>query len=87
MAKWVTEQLEALLVQLNEVPYTDDRDNKQLTILMNGFMRINNQAMDKAASKSKQQIENISVEDFSEESLALNEDASADELTRLRPIK
>ena len=89
MAKWVTEQLEALLVQINEVPYTDERDKKQLSILMNGFMKINNQAMDNAAVKTKKQMRGWSLDDAAakEKKKKEMEDSTADELTRLRPIR
>ena len=99
MAKWVTEQLEALLQQINEVPYTDDRDRRQLTILMNGFMRLNNKAMDNAAVKTRSQMRGWSLDEASQEKPATVEnkskasnkskkdDSAADELTRLRPIR
>ncbi len=89
MAKWVTEQLEALLVQINEVPYTDEREKKQLSILMNGFMKINNQAMDNAAVKTKKQMRGWSLDDAAEKEKKKKEkeDSTADELTRLRPIR
>lgn len=89
MAKWVTEKLEDLLHQINEVPFTDDRDRKQLSILMNGFMELNNQAMDNAAVKTKSQIRNWDLES----SIKAKQDAKSKkgyknsaELTRLRPI-
>jgi len=89
MAKWVTEKLEELLHQINEVPFTDDRDKKQLSILMNGFMKLNNQAMDNAATKTKSQLRNwdlnSSIKAKKEE--ASKDDEAADELTRLRPIR
>lgn len=90
MAKWVTEQLEALLVQINEVPYTDDRERKQLSILMNGFMKLNNQAMDNAAVKTKKQMRGWSLDEAAAEKPKKKEkaeDSTADELTRLRPIR
>jgi|GEM_PF-3522380 len=90
MAKWVTEQLEALLHQINEVPYTDERDKRQLSILMNGFMKLNNQAMDKAAQKTKKQMRGWSLDEAVEsksEAKDKKEDSAADELTRLRPIR
>ncbi|WP_444997105.1 hypothetical protein [Aliikangiella sp. IMCC44359] len=92
MAKWVTERLEELLHQINEVPYTDDRDRQQLTILMNGFAQLNNEAMGNAATKVKAQLRGWSLDDASEENTSSQEtkrkeDAAADELTRLRPIR
>ncbi|WP_196139465.1 hypothetical protein [Aliikangiella sp. G2MR2-5] len=93
MAKWVTEQLEELLNQINEVPYTDDRDKRQLTILMAGFMRLNNQAMENAAVKTRSQMRGWSLDDAVEEdtkkkkSSGKVEDSTADELTKLRPIR
>jgi hypothetical protein len=92
MAKWVTEQLEALLIQINEVPYTDDRDKRQLTILMNGFMRLNNKAMDNAAAKTRTQMRGWSLEEATEDksdtkSKSKSDNSAADELTRLRPIR
>ncbi|TQV87841.1 hypothetical protein [Aliikangiella coralliicola] len=91
MAKWVTEQLEELLHQINEVPFTDDRDRKQLSILMNGFARLNNAAMEKAATKTRSQMRGWSldgaVEAEAEKKKSKKEDSTADELTRLRPIR
>lgn len=92
MAKWVTEQLEELLAQINEVPYTDDRDKRQLTILMNGFAQLNNRAMDNAATKTKKQMRGWSLDgavDAKEKKKQeeKREDSAADELTRLRPIR
>lgn len=90
MSKWVTEQLEELLTQINEVPYTDDRDRQQLSILMNGFMKINNKAMDNAAVKTKSQLRGWSLDDAAAEEKkkkAKKADDTADELTRLRPIR
>ncbi len=89
MAKWVTEQLEELLVQINEVPYTDDREKRQLTIIMNGFAQLNNKAMDKAATKTRSQMRGWSLDDAvsSKKDSAKKDDDTADELTRLRPIR
>jgi hypothetical protein len=81
MAKWVTEELENLLHQINEVPFTDNREHQQLTILMNGFAQLNNKVMDRAASKTRREFRGWSLESPAEE------DASGDELTRLRPIR
>lgn len=92
MSKWVTEQLEELLHQINEVPYTDERDRKQLSILMNGFAKLNNQAMENAAVKTKSQMRGWSLdgaveEDKKAKQKAKQDDSTADELTRLRPIR
>ena len=90
MAKWVTEQLEELLHQINEVPFTDDRDRKQLSILMNGFAKLNNAAMEKAATKTRSQMRGWSLDGAVEEEAKKKEkkeDSTADELTRLRPIR
>lgn len=92
MAKWVTEHLQELLQQINEVPFTDDRDQRQLSILMHGFAQINNRAMDNAATKTRSQMRGWSldeaVESESKAKKAKNkDDSSGDELTRLRPIR
>lgn len=88
MAKWVTESLEELLQQINEVPYTDDREHKQLTILMNGFAQLNNKAMDKAATKTRKEFRGWSLDDAADNSKKeKKEDSTADELTKLRPIR
>jgi len=91
MSKWVTEQLEELLHQINEVPFTDDRDRRQLTILMNGFAQLNNKAMDNAATKTRSQMRgwnlDEAVESKSSKKKPENDDSTADELTRLRPIR
>ena len=65
MAKWVTKELESLLHQINEVPYTDDREKQQLTILMNGFAQLNNKVMDKAAVKTRKEFRGWSLDDIS----------------------
>lgn len=89
MVKWVTEELEALLQQVNEVPYTDDRERQQLTILMNGFAQLNNKTMDKAAVKTRKEFRGWSLDDAeaSADKSEKKEDGTADELTRLRPIR
>ncbi|MDH5628917.1 MAG: hypothetical protein OEY96_02070 [Gammaproteobacteria bacterium] len=63
MAKWVTEELKTLLDKINEVPYTDDRDRRQLTILMNGFAQMNNKAMDRAAARTRAQLSDWNLDD------------------------
>jgi len=88
MAKWVTEELENLLHQINEVPYTDNREHQQLTILMNGFAQLNNKVMDRAATKTRKEFRGWSLEGSAEvKKAAPKEDNTADELTRLRPIR
>jgi uncharacterized coiled-coil protein SlyX len=95
MAKWVTDKLEELLVQINEVPYTDDREHVQLTILMNGFAKLNSEAMDKAATKTRSQLRGWSLEESVEQAKPAKakskaktaDEAASDELTRLRPIR
>ena len=85
MSKWVTEELENLLHQINEVPYTDTRESQQLTILMNGFAQLNNKAMDNAATKTKKEFRGWTLDDSPGGDK--KEDQTADELTRLRPIR
>jgi len=90
MSKWVTETLEELLQQINEVPYTDNREGQQLTILMNGFAQLNNKAMDKAATKTRKEFRGWSLDDAAKpkpKSKKKLDDSAADELTRLRPIR
>jgi len=93
MAKWVTEELENLLHQINEVPYTDNREGQQLTILMNGFAQLNNKTMDRAATKTRKEFRGWSLDDGVAEPVAAKKpaekknDDAADELTRLRPIR
>jgi len=88
MAKWVTEELENLLHQINEVPYTDNREHQQLTILMNGFAQLNNKVMDRAATKTRKEFRGWSLEGSTKvEKADPKEDNTADELTRLRPIR
>jgi hypothetical protein len=82
MAKWVTEELESLLHQINEVPFTDSREHQQLTILMNGFAQLNNKVMDRAATKTRKEFRGWSLDEAGS-----NEDASNEELIRLRPIR
>jgi hypothetical protein len=89
MAKWVTDKLEELLQQINEVPYTDDRERQQLTVLMNGFAQLNSQAMDKAAIETRKEYRGWSLDSGSSggSSVTKKDDDTADELTRLRPIR
>lgn len=100
MSKWVTESLEKLLHEINEVPYTDNREGQQLSLLMKGFAMINNQAMDKAAVKTRASMRNWdldsatssqSVSDNSNVDVSFDDtqykDNEVDELTRLRPIR
>lgn len=85
MAKWVTEELENLLHQINEVPFTDNREHQQLSILMNGFAQLNNKVMDRAATKTKKEFRGWSLDGSS--NAETKEDSTGDELTRLRPIR
>ena len=88
MSKWVTEELENILKGINEVPYTDDRESQQLTIIMNGFAQLNNKVMDKASAKTKKAFRGWNLDaEKGPIGEASHEDASADELTRLRPIR
>jgi hypothetical protein len=89
MAKWVTDKLEELLQQINEVPYTDDRECQQLTVLMNGFAQLNSQAMDKAAIETRKEYRGWSLDNASpgDNLVTKKDDDTADELTRLRPIR
>ena len=89
MAKWVTEDLENLLHQINEIPFTDKREHLQLTILMNGFAQLNNKVMDRAAIKTRKEFRGWSLDDAydSTNKPEKKDDGTADELTRLRPIR
>jgi len=89
MTKWVTKELEQLLQKINEVPYTDERDSKQLTILMNGFAQLNNSVMDKAAAKTRNAIKNMRSDKSTTDILGTEkpQDMTEEELTRLRPIR
>lgn len=93
MSKWVSESLQSLLDQINEVPYTDDREKLQLNILMNGFMKLNNQAMSNAASKTREHIRDWTLEeensdnDSSQNIKVKSKKPEVDELSRLRPIR
>ncbi len=82
MARWVTEELENLLHQINEVPFTDNREHQQLTILMNGFAQLNNKVMDRAATKTRKEFRGWSLDD-----VGAGDDPTNEELTRLRPIR
>jgi len=89
MTKWVTKDLESLLQQINEVPFTDERDSRQLTILMNGFAQLNNSVMDKAAAKTRKAINNMRKDKSTTDILGGSkpQDMTEEELTRLRPIR
>ncbi|MFT6733026.1 MAG: transposase [Polaribacter sp.] len=91
MSKWVTKAMEELLGDINEVPYTDNREGQQLSILMKGFVMINNQAMGNAAIKIRASIRKWDLESASESSnqsgKTVYDDEEVDELTRLRPIR
>ncbi len=82
MARWVTEELESLLHQINEVPFTDNREHQQLTILMNGFAQLNNKVMDRAATKTRKEFRGWSLDEAGS-----SDDPTNEELTRLRPIR
>ncbi len=88
MAKWVTEVMEELLQEINEVPYTDSRERQQLSILMKGVAMINNKAMDNAAAKTRESMRKWDLESAeAEHSEIAYEDNEVDELTRLRPVR
>lgn len=87
MAKWVTKELESLLKQINNVPFTDNRESLQLSILMKGFAELNSQAMDKAATKTREQFRNWELENSSDEAVESNgadDDAQADRKMDIR---
>ncbi|MCF6194140.1 MAG: hypothetical protein L3J46_07395 [Kangiellaceae bacterium] len=42
--------------QINEVPYTYNRESRQLTIIMNGFAQLNNKVMDRAAERTRKEF-------------------------------
>ena len=90
MSKWVTEAMEKLLLNINEVPYTDNRERTQLSILMKGIAMINNQAMDNAATKTRASVRKWDLDSATEKTSKANvvyDDSEVDELTRLRPIR
>ncbi|PHS17100.1 MAG: hypothetical protein COA86_10610 [Kangiella sp.] len=90
MSKWVTEAMEELLLNINEVPYTDNREGTQLSILMKGIAMINNQAMDNAAVKTRASMRKWDLDSATEKASEANvvyDDSEVDELTRLRPIR
>ncbi|MDQ7051246.1 MAG: hypothetical protein Q9M92_17660 [Enterobacterales bacterium] len=75
--------------KLNEVPFTDDRDSKQLSILMHGFAQLNNSVMDKVAAKTRVAINNMQTDKSTTDIVGASkhQDMTEDELTRLRPIR
>ncbi len=91
MSKLVTKSMEKLLYEINEVPYTDNREGQQLSILMKGIAMINNQAMANAATKTRATIRKWDLESASSNNEQGGEvsydDNEVDELTRLRPIR
>lgn len=88
MAAWVAEDLENLLHQINEVPFTDSREKQQLTILMNGFAQMNNRVMDRAAEKTRKEFRGWNLDaKTGTVGKADADNSTEDELTRLRPIK
>ena len=100
MSKWVTESMEKLLHEINEVPYTDNREGQQLSILMKGIAMINNQAMDNAATRTRASIRKWDLDSVAADSQpgidsngnhvsfadTNHKDDEVDELTRLRPV-
>ncbi len=88
MANWVTDELENLLQQINEVPYTDNREGQQLTIIMDGFAQLNNKVMDKAAERTRKEFRGWNLDaNAGPIGEKFHDDSTADELTRLRPIR
>ncbi|MCF6194142.1 MAG: hypothetical protein L3J46_07405 [Kangiellaceae bacterium] len=88
MSKWVTEELENVLQAINEVPYTDNRESQQLTIIMNGFAQLNNKVMDKAATRTKKAFRGWNLDPKKGPiGETRHDDSAADELARLRPIR
>ena len=87
MSKWVTEELANVLQAINEVPYTDSRESQQLTIIMNGFAQLNNKVMDKVAVRTKKEFRDWNLNPEAGPIGEKAPDSTADELTRLRPIR
>ncbi|MCO7225031.1 hypothetical protein [Pleionea sp. CnH1-48] len=56
MASWTKKPLLELLRKLNDVPFTDEREGRQLTILMAGLSDLNRQMMQRAAQGARKQI-------------------------------
>ncbi|MGX5175016.1 hypothetical protein ACUR5C_13425 [Aliikangiella sp. IMCC44653] len=85
-ANWVSAQLRELLLEINEVPFTDDREKKQLAILIKGFSELNSRALDKAATKTRKQLKTWNLEEAATRAQSKSSDDDDDGLTRLRPV-
>lgn len=81
MAKWVTEELKGLLHKINNVANDDQREGKQLSLLMNGFSRLNSMVMDRAAEKTLSQLGelNLKAEDDTQLSEAQASESQAEQ--------
>jgi hypothetical protein len=77
--------MKALLLQINEVPYTDNREGEQLSLLMKGVAMINNQAMDNAAIRAKENLKEWELQKASKNRKKTSQ--NDDELAKLRPIR
>ncbi len=63
MDNWTQQFLKKLLRQINEVPFTDEREEKQLAILAQGVYDIQAELMSRASLAAKQKMVMSSVSD------------------------
>ncbi|NVK87570.1 MAG: hypothetical protein HWE13_05565 [Gammaproteobacteria bacterium] len=57
MASWIEKPCVELLKKLNDVPLDDQRESRQLTLLMAGLADINKEMMRRAAVSVRSQLE------------------------------
>ncbi len=56
MAKWIEKPCLEILKKLNEIPFEEGREDRQLTILMSGISNITREMMKRAAESARLQI-------------------------------
>lgn len=62
MANWIKQPCIELLNKINNVPNDDQREDKQLSILMNGLAEMNKEMMRRAAESARAQFGEFSSE-------------------------
>ncbi len=60
MANWIKKPCADLLKKINQVPLDDDRESRQLAILMAGISDLNKEMMRRAAESARAQLGDIS---------------------------
>lgn len=59
MKKWIDQRSIKLLLAVNEVPYDDEHDAKQLKMIRDAFKDLLNEIMSRTVERSRAELEEI----------------------------